>query len=110
MNTASPCYLFGRFVLNLQVSTWAHGDHGDKKLCIFIPFGNFQGGELCLYEVGLKIDLQMGDVIIFPSCDLMHFNMHFSGKRGTLVLHSDRQGDEWVRDCRGWKAYINRVS
>lgn len=97
-------------MVNLRVSTWAHRDHGDKQLCVVIAFGKYTGGELCVYEIGLKFDLQMGDVLIFPSCDLTHFNMHFSGKRGTLVLHSDRQGDEWVKDCRGWAAYINRIA
>jgi hypothetical protein len=107
MKAACPSYPFGGFVLNLRVSTSAHRDHGDKKLCVVIPFGQFQGGQLCLYEIGLKFDLRLGDVLIFPSCDLTHFNMHFSGKRGTLVLHSDRQGDEWVSDRRGWSEYIN---
>ncbi|KAJ7823638.1 hypothetical protein B0H14DRAFT_3730063 [Mycena olivaceomarginata] len=107
MKAACPSYPFGGFVLNLRVSTSAHRDHGDKKLCVVIPFGQFQGGQLCLYEIGLKFDLRLGDVLIFPSCDLTHFNMHFSGKRGTLVLHSDRQGDGWVSDRRGWSEYIN---
>ncbi|KAJ6471374.1 hypothetical protein C8R45DRAFT_1104347 [Mycena sanguinolenta] len=108
MNSASTAYPFGGFVLNLRVATSAHRDHGDKDLCVVIPFGIFEGSQLCLHEVKLKFDLKMGDVLIFPSCDLTHFNMHFSGKRGTLVLHSDRQGDGWVKDCRGWSMYISR--
>ncbi|KAF8215159.1 hypothetical protein K438DRAFT_1749239 [Mycena galopus ATCC 62051] len=100
MNAACP-YLFGGFVLNLRAATWGHRDPGDLVLCVAIPLGDFIGGELCLYELGLKFKLKMGDVLIFPSCDLTHFNMHFQGKRGTVVLHSDRQGEEWVRNCRG---------
>ncbi|KAF8144148.1 hypothetical protein K438DRAFT_1632330, partial [Mycena galopus ATCC 62051] len=110
MNAACPSYPFGGFVLNLRAATWGHRDPGDLVLCVAIPLGDFTGGELCLYELGLKFKLQMGDVLIFPSCDLTHFNMHFQGKRGTIVLHSDRQGEEWVRNCRGWKKYINIVS
>ncbi|KAJ6492444.1 hypothetical protein C8R47DRAFT_1319303 [Mycena vitilis] len=110
MNPACPSYPFGGFVLNLRASTWAHRDHGDKMLCVVIPFGRYTGGQLCLYEVGFMFDLQAGDVLIFPSCDITHFNMHFTGKRGTLVLHSDRQGDAWVRDCRGWAGYISRTT
>ncbi|KAJ6487210.1 hypothetical protein C8R47DRAFT_518002 [Mycena vitilis] len=109
MNASSPAYPFGGFVLNLRASTWGHRDHGDKTLCVVIPFGRFVGGQLCLYELGFKFDLRMGDVLIFPSCDITHFNMHFTGKRGTLVLHSDRQGDEWARDCRGWGGYISHM-
>ncbi|KAJ7022642.1 hypothetical protein C8F04DRAFT_971370 [Mycena alexandri] len=109
MNAASPAYPFTGFVLNLRVSTWGHRDHGDKRICIVIPLGDYSNGELCLYEVGLMFDLKMGDVLLFPSCDITHFNMHFSGKRGTIVLHSDRQGDQWSLDFRGWGAYINHV-
>ncbi|KAJ7169086.1 hypothetical protein C8R43DRAFT_876548 [Mycena crocata] len=110
LNAACPCYPFGGFVLNLCVSTWAHRDHGDKRLCVVLPFGNFVGGQLCLYELGFKFDLKVGDCLIFPSCDITHFNMHFLGKRGTLVLHSDQQGDLWARNYRGWGAYIRRTS
>jgi hypothetical protein len=70
---------------------------------------NFQGGQLCLLETGFSFDLQMGDVLVFPSCDLTHFNLHFSGMRATLVLHSDRHGDDWAGDdCNGWAAHVVR--
>ncbi|KAJ7622734.1 hypothetical protein DFH06DRAFT_1340605 [Mycena polygramma] len=67
MNASSPAYPFGGFVLNLRASTWGHRDHGDKTLCVVIPFGRYVGGQLCLYELGFKFDLRMGDVLIFPS-------------------------------------------
>lgn len=89
-------------MLNIAACTWAHRDKGDKRLCLVVPFGDFKGGQLCLYETGFSFNLKLGDVLIFPSCDLTHFNLYFTGKRGTLVLHSDRQGDSWVRDAHGW--------
>ncbi|KAJ7621642.1 hypothetical protein DFH06DRAFT_1341263 [Mycena polygramma] len=61
MNASSPAYPFGGFVLNLRASTWGHRDHGDKTLCVVIPFGRYVGGQLCLYELGFKFDLRMGD-------------------------------------------------
>lgn len=106
LDAASPCYPFAGFVINLSACTWAHRDKGDKRLCLVVPFGEYQGGELCLYETGFCFDLKPGDVLIFPSCDLTHFNLHFQGLRGTLVLHSDRQGDSWVRDFHGWARYF----
>ncbi|KAJ7667363.1 hypothetical protein B0H17DRAFT_1251658 [Mycena rosella] len=57
----SPAAPFGGFVINLNVCTWAHLDSGDKLLCLVIPFGNFKGGQLCMYEAGFCWDLQMGD-------------------------------------------------
>jgi hypothetical protein len=110
LGASSPCYPFGGFVINLRACTWAHRDTGDKKLCLVVPFGSFTGGELCLYETGFCFDLKLGDVLVFPSCDLTHFNLHFKGTKGTLVLHSDRQGDDWVRDCNAWSASYVRHS
>ncbi|KAJ6511160.1 hypothetical protein C8R45DRAFT_1162689 [Mycena sanguinolenta] len=106
LDASSPCYPFGGFVVNLRVCTWAHRDHGDKKICIVVPFGSFTGGELCLYETGFCFDLKLGDVLIFPSCDITHFNLHFTGVRGTLVLHSDRQGDVWAKTYNGWSRHF----
>ncbi|KAJ7757360.1 hypothetical protein DFH07DRAFT_742135 [Mycena maculata] len=110
LDASSPCYPFGGFILNISACTWAHRDGGDKRLCLVVPFGTFTGGQLCRYETGFSFDLKLGDVLVFPSCDLTHFNMHFKGCRGTLVLHSDRQGDSWVRDCHGWSTHIIRHS
>ncbi|KAJ7735700.1 hypothetical protein B0H16DRAFT_1731120 [Mycena metata] len=109
MNATSPAYPFGGFVVNIRAATSGHRDPGDELLCIVIPFGRWKAGELCLYEVGLMFDMKMGDVLLFPSCDITHFNMHFTGKRGSLVLHSDREGKGWVRDRRGWGAYVKRT-
>jgi hypothetical protein len=33
---------------------------------------------------------------------MTHFNLHFEGVRASLVLHSDKYGDQWVRDRNGW--------
>ncbi|KAJ7643262.1 hypothetical protein B0H17DRAFT_959768, partial [Mycena rosella] len=110
LDAASPYYPFGGFVINISACKWAHRDKGDKRLCLVVPFGSFTGGQLCLYETGFSFDLQLGDVLIFPSCDLTHFNLHFSGQRGTLVLHSDRQGDSWIRDYHGWSSFFVRHS
>jgi len=79
LDASSPCYPFGGYVVNVRSCTWAHRDSGDKKLCLVIPFGDYSGGELCLYETGLCFDLKLGDVLAFPSCDLMHFNLHYTG-------------------------------
>ncbi|KAJ7231750.1 hypothetical protein C8J57DRAFT_985120, partial [Mycena rebaudengoi] len=63
LDAASPSYPFGGFVINLSSCTWAHRDKGDKTLCLVVPFGKSQGGQLCLYETGVSFDLQLGDVL-----------------------------------------------
>lgn len=77
-------------------------------LCVVVPFGTWTGGELCLYEAGLVFELKAGDILVFPSSELTHFNLHFLGERGSLVLHSDKEGKRWVEDCNGWQDHIVR--
>ena len=105
-NWDSPIHPFAGVVINFCVSTNAHRDRLDKKICVIIPFGEWEGGEICLYELGLVIKLKPGDILVFPSSDITHFNMHFNGLRGSLVLHSDRLGDSWVEGYNGWRKHI----
>ena len=95
-------YHFAGFVLNLQVSTLGHIDGGDDTICVVIPFGTFIGGELGLHEAGLLFGLQPGDIIIFPSYWFSHFNMHFKGVQGSLVMHSDKEGKRWAKTRNDW--------
>ncbi|KAJ6480031.1 hypothetical protein C8R47DRAFT_961149, partial [Mycena vitilis] len=107
LGASSPAYPFSGFVLNIGSCTWSHRD-GDKVMCFVIPLGDFKGGQLGLYELGFSFDLQMGDVLAFPSCDLTHFNCHFTGRRATIVLHTDPKGDAWAKNCNGWQAHVVR--
>ncbi|KAJ7181625.1 hypothetical protein C8R43DRAFT_869657 [Mycena crocata] len=102
LNERSLAYPFGGFVINVCVATRGHRDRFDKRFCVIIPLGEWTGGELCLYEAGFVFRLQPWDILIFPSCDLTHFNLHFTGVRLSLVLHSDKFGDNWGRDGNGW--------
>ncbi|KAJ7866927.1 hypothetical protein B0H14DRAFT_3591661 [Mycena olivaceomarginata] len=109
LHTSLLCHPFSGFVINLQACTWAHRDGFDKGLCVVAPFATFEGGQLCPYEAGLSFNLRMGqsgDVLVFPSCDITHFNLHFSEQRGTLVLHSDKQGDTRAEDAHGWSSFV----
>jgi hypothetical protein len=106
LNAHSPSFPFSGVVINFCVSTSAHRDQSDQRICLVIPFGEWEGGEICLHELGLVIKLHPGDILVFPSCEITHFNLHFTGKRGSLVLHSDRQGARWVKDYNGWQRHI----
>jgi hypothetical protein len=82
--------------------TLGHRDRKDKAICLVIPIGDFTGGQLCLYEAGLVLGLNAGDMVIFPSHRYTHFNLDFEGIRASLVLHSDKEGDRWLIDRNGW--------
>ena len=100
-----PTYPFGGFVLNIQVCTDGHVDEFDDTLCLVLPFGQFEGGHLVLWEPGLVVELNQGDFILFPSSKITHFNLHFTGFRGSLVMHTDRELRTWS-DKNGWSNHM----
>jgi hypothetical protein len=102
----SPVYPFTGFVINLNVTTRIHRDYKDNDICIVICISDCEGGELCLQELGLVINQCCGDAIIFKSSKLSHFNLHYRGRRASLVFHSDNMTTGWVKDRNGWKHNI----
>jgi hypothetical protein len=107
MNAQSASSPFPGFVLNLQVSTSAHVDSADDGICVVVPFGKYEGGELVLRDAGLVFDLRQGDIFFFPSFAITHFNLHFKGFRGSVVFHADNQFKSWVESRNGWKNFIS---
>lgn len=102
----SPVYPFAGYVLNMNVSTRIHRDIGDQDICLVLVISDCEGGELVLLEPGLVLDLQNGDAVIFTSKDISHFNLHFVGRRASLVLHTDKCAKRWVKDGNGWMRNI----
>ena len=96
-------------VINLNVATAAHRDSKDERICLVLAVGDFEGGELVLYEPGLVIPLRNGDFVLFPSCDLTHFNLHYIGRRASIVLHTDREISKWHNGRNGWSDNIHFV-
>ncbi|KAJ7432244.1 hypothetical protein B0H11DRAFT_1760779 [Mycena galericulata] len=104
LHERSHAHPFGGFVFNVRVSTRGHRDSGDKLFCVVLPFGSWTGGEVGMFEPGFLFRPRAWDGIIFPSCNITHFNMNFNGIWLSLVLHSDKYGDRWVQNQNGWKA------
>ncbi len=106
LNRCPATYPFPGFVLNINVCTDAHIDANDDRICVVIPFGPYKGGELVLYEAGLILELCEGDILIFPSCRITHFNLHFVGVRGSIVMHSDKEVKSWNANRNGWNGHM----
>lgn len=103
-NAHTIAYPFLSVVVNLNVATLGHRDSKDKGLCVVIVIGDFENGELCLYEPGLVVPLRSGDFLVFPSARITHYNVHYSGCRASIVLHTDREIDKWTNQQRnGWE-------
>jgi hypothetical protein len=52
----------------------------------------------CRIEPGVVLKMKTGDVIIFKSSEIIHFNLHYSGKRASLVFHTDRGARSWAKE------------
>ncbi|KAJ3728930.1 hypothetical protein C8R42DRAFT_716806 [Lentinula raphanica] len=53
---STPARPFRSVVVNLNYSTTAHRDKGDRSGCIVLVIGDFAGGDLCLYEPKLTLE------------------------------------------------------
>ena len=71
------------------MATLGHRDTRDGSICVVSAFGNYRGGQLCLFEPGLIFELEPGDVLAFPSSKITHFNLDFEGERHSIVLHTE---------------------
>ncbi|KZV83823.1 hypothetical protein EXIGLDRAFT_754177 [Exidia glandulosa HHB12029] len=101
----SPCAPFGGMVLNYGVSCESHVDD-DLALCVVIIFGEFEGGELGLYEARVLLELKGMSIFVFCSDKLTHFNCPFQGSRGSIALSTEKASVAWVNFRNGWKSYM----
>ena len=106
----SPVHLVSGFVLNVNVSTHIHRDWGDEDICLVLVLSDCVGGELCLLEPGVVLKLNTGDIVIFKSADISHFNLHYTGKRASLVFHTDKAARSWAKDRNGWNHNVYMLS
>jgi hypothetical protein len=78
----------------------------DAGVCMIVVIFDGEGGELCLQEPGIVLNLRNGDVVLFPSSSITHFNLNHKGRRASLVFHSDKSAAGWLKDRNGWKHNI----
>jgi len=107
LNEHSPAYPYSNFVINFCASTKAHRDSRDNGWCTTFTFASCEGGQLCLYELGLVFDCGVGDMVVFQSSEQTHFNLHIKGTHGSLVLHCDWMGEKWGENYNRWNAYVH---
>jgi hypothetical protein len=101
-NAHHPFYPFGSMVININGCCVVHKDRGDLGGCIVLVLGPHQGGDLCLVEPKIVIQAKHGDVVSFNSSQISHFNQHYQGQRGSIVLHSEITAVKRQQDGNGW--------
>ena len=82
------CFLGLALLRGAQVGI--HTDKGDVRegWVAMICSGNFEGGELCVPGLNLKLGHKPGDIIFFRSSLLEHFVGDFTGDRSSMVFFS----------------------
>lgn len=56
------------------VSNVLHSDPGDGGLTWVVPIGDWGGGELCIPQEGIRVEVKPGDAVAFQANFLAHFN------------------------------------
>jgi hypothetical protein len=74
----------------------------DGTVCLICPFGDFEGGSLCIYEPGMVFDLPPGRFAAIRSKRNVHFNLDYVGKRFSFVFTSDKALMRWEEQRNGW--------
>ena len=100
-------YPFTKLVVNLGAQLEGHLDPTDDGGCLIVPFGEWEGAELCLYNAGLVLELRSGDGVVFPSDRISHFNLLMSGLRGSLVMATDKGLRAWRKTRNCWEHAIH---
>ncbi|KDR70585.1 hypothetical protein GALMADRAFT_144489 [Galerina marginata CBS 339.88] len=89
-NEISPMAPFGSLVVNLNVATTIHRDWNDWDICGVLVASDCEGGDTVYHELGVAVEGRNGDFTLFPSVKISHYNLHYKGKRASLVFHTDR--------------------
>jgi hypothetical protein len=103
--TDIPLWPFSGVALNWHALAKAHVDPGDGPLAVIVPIGDFKGGHVCLPTLKLTFELQPGEVLIFDSKMLPHFNLDPElgpgDARHSLVLYTQHRLSTWCAG-NGW--------
>ena len=71
-----------------------------------VSCGDYSGGGLILYDLGLIIEMAPGDMIIFPDSLIHHANEPAIGKRSSVVAFTqENMYDYWHRT---YNMYLHR--
>ena len=94
--------LFCGMALNYEVQTGRHKDKLnsiDAPDCV-IPFGQFTGGELILWNLKAIVEVPPGWAIMFLGSIIEHSNMPYQGSRHSIDLHTHETVVTWWKERR----------
>ncbi|RPA73283.1 hypothetical protein BJ508DRAFT_334238 [Ascobolus immersus RN42] len=91
---------FCMMAINRNCYSLPHKDLNDfaRGFCFLLCWGKFKGGEVTFKELGMKLPLKRGQLLIFRSALLTHWNQPVtSGIRHSLVLFTPARMFDWKR-------------
>jgi hypothetical protein len=103
--TDLPLWPFSGVAFNWYAHSKVHMDGGDGPYAVLTVSGNFKGGYVCLAGLNLSFELRPGEVIIFNSRRVPHFNLSYEGERHSFVFYTQHLLDAWVADGNGWDGH-----
>jgi hypothetical protein len=71
-----------------QFASCLHRDIKDYGLSCLVPWGEYEGGDLVLVQLGMKMELKPGDAFFFCSCEIVHDIEEQKSFRGIVTLFS----------------------
>ncbi|KAI1076621.1 hypothetical protein F5B20DRAFT_593892 [Whalleya microplaca] len=86
------------FVLGINSFTERHKDKTDVKkgFAGLVLLGQYEGGDLCFPQMGLKLDYQPGGCVIFRGAELEHFVQDWNGYRIFLLVTNHQPVRNWA--------------
>jgi hypothetical protein len=91
---------FCMMALNRNCYSLPHKDLNDfaRGFCFLLCWGDFKGGDVSFKELGLKVPLKRGQLLIFRSALLTHWNQPvIEGVRHSMVLFTPSRMFDWKR-------------
>jgi hypothetical protein len=107
--TRNPFHPHSGVSINCNARTTGHFDPNDAlDSCTTGSFGEFTGGELVYWQLGLIVKPRKLEALDFFSRLLFHFNLDYFGFRGSIVFHTEKEGQrKWCsNDNNGWSHVI----
>jgi len=94
-----PYDLWPLMVCNFLAPEKPHKDYEDYSggLCVAIPLGIFNGGELFFEELNLTIPVHNGDLVMFRSDLLTHQVLPFEGLRMSVLFLTHHRFMRWIK-------------